>query len=89
MNNQPLFVFRICIFLYSYIFIMRKKKNLELYIFWKEFSRGIQICYGIKGRMTGWRNMDLEFFLFFGPQNQDKIGYKTFTLHPTSFDAIF
>ena len=46
---------------------MRKKTPLELYIFWKEISRGIQICYGIKGRMTGWRNMDLENFQFFGP----------------------
>ena len=75
----------ICIFLYSYIFIMRKKTPLELYIFWKEISRGIQICYGIKGRMTGWRNMDLETFSFFGPQNHAKIGHKIFVLHPTSF----
>ena len=31
--------------------------------------------------------MDLDFFFFFfffGPQNQDIIGYKIFTLHPTS-----
>ena len=80
-----MFVVGICIFLYSDIFIMRKKTPLELYIFWKEISRGIQICYGSKGRMTGWRNMDLEIFLFFGPQNQEKIGHKIFVLHPTSF----
>ena len=72
----------ICIFLYSDIFIMRKKTPLELYIFWKEISRGIQICYGIKGRMTGWRNMDLEIFLFFGPQIKRKLVTKSlyFTL---------
>ena len=29
--------------------------------------------------------MDLEFFLFFGPKNEDVIGYNIFTLHPTSF----
>ena len=64
---------------------MRKTTPLELYIFWKEISRGIQICYGIKGRMTGWKNMDLEIFSFFGPQNHEKIGHQIFVLHPTSF----
>ena len=81
-----MFVVGICIFLYSYIFIMKKQTPLELYIFWKKISRGIQICYGIKGRMKGWQNMDLEK-LIFGPSKSclEKIDHWIFVLHPTSF----
>ena len=55
-------MFGICIFLYSDIFIMRKKTPLELYIFWKEFQEEFN---NVMESKVGWQVEEIWILKFY------------------------